>query len=291
MTPPKLQRIHHKAMAADWEILVEESVGRYGIDAAREAFREVDRLEKLLSRFVPSSDVSRLAAAGPGDRMRVAPDTAEVLLLARRLRDETLGAFDPGYQGRASGGPSLDDVLIDPGSCVVELPRGGARLDLGAIGKGYAVDAAVGVLAEWDIPAALVQAGESTAFGMGRLADGRRWTIGLTDGERDYRQLGVAELADCALSGSGIQEQGRHIVDPRTGERIEKWPAAWSCAPSACIADALSTAFILLGAEEVDAFCARNPDLGGAVALPEGLRVHGAFASVVQPPVKRPSGA
>jgi len=87
----------------------------------------------------------------------------------------------------------------------------------------------------------------------------------------DAAGLGGALLRDQAVSGSGTEVKGGHVLDPRTGKPARGHPAAWVIAPSAAVADALSTAFMVMSTGEVEDFCARHPEISALlVEGPEG---------------------
>ena len=97
-------------------------------------FDLVDRLERELSRFLPNSDVTRINHLDAGESTRVAPSTLECLVIARHMFDLTGGAFD------VSIGTGLPSLELDPDESTVRATTRGVRIDLGGIGKGYAVD-------------------------------------------------------------------------------------------------------------------------------------------------------
>ncbi len=286
------RRFTHDAMATTYGIVVLDEAAEYAASAAREAFAEIDRLEAELSRFVPISDVSRINALAAGGTTRVGLATFECLELADGVWRETGGAFDVTIgpllawwrqQPSAGGGPdeaarmadpsyararalaSFEHVVLDRPSLSVGVCAAGMGVDLGGIGKGYAVDRALAVLREWGIGSALVHSGQSTARALaGSTAGGRgeAWAVGL----RGPAGAAIArvELGEMALAGSGRALHGEHIIDPRTGtpaghaERV----GTWSLAPSAALADALSTAFMVMEREAIEAYCAGHPEVG-----------------------------
>src|SRR5207248_1105998 len=140
------------------------------------------------------------------------------------------------------------------------------HLDLGAIGKGYALDRLAAVLREWGIESACLNSGGSTALAMDAPAGDDGWPIGLGEGAT-HRTL---MLKHAALSGSGVAVKGPHLIDPRDGHPAERMARVWSLAPSAAVADALSTAFFVWSDGEVTEFCAEHPEIGAAVTKPDG---------------------
>ena len=120
-------------------------IEQYAAQAAQAAFDLVDRLERELSRFLPNSDITRINHLAAGERTRVAPTTLECLVIARHMFDLTGGAFD------VSIGTGLPSLELDPDESLVLATTAGVRLDLGGIGKGYAVDLMAEVLEEWGL--------------------------------------------------------------------------------------------------------------------------------------------
>ncbi len=342
----------HRAMACDWSIRVpdQEHGGHafsYAQQAVEAAWEEVDRLEKELSRFVESSDIAQVnARAGSSEWAAVGASAWECLEWALEVARQTGGAFDVALgqvleERRGEGstfkagaeaewpGPLLQflELEVEPLRARLNHPR--ARLDLGAIGKGYALDCAAAVLREWSIQSALLHAGQSSVLAMGDepLAEGSPqreaqaqpgvnapgparlgaqprnpqvleapalpwardtqparggWRVELRAPWDAEASLGAVFLKDAALGGSGRAVQGYHIVDPRSGSSAQSWAAAWVACPAfAALADALSTAFMVLSRADIETFCASRPQIG-VLAWREGeaVAVGAGFESV-----------
>jgi thiamine biosynthesis lipoprotein len=137
-------------------------------------------------------------------------------------------------------------------------------LDLGAIGKGFALDLAASVLRDWDVGSALLNAGGSTALAVGD----EPWLVGA--GGPWGAQVGrdAVRLANASLSGSGFEVKGLHIVDPRTGLASQRHRAAWAMAPTGALSDAYSTAFLVMDTTAVEACCRNQPGLSALVVEP-----------------------
>ncbi|HVG68412.1 MAG TPA: FAD:protein FMN transferase, partial [Gaiellales bacterium] len=239
-------------------------------------------LEGELSRFRPNSDITRLNHLAAGERARVGEAALECLLIARHVYDLTGGAFDIAI---GTGLPSLE---IDADAFEVRATTEGVRLDLGGIGKGYAVDLVAELLEEWGLERAFVHGGFSSAIALEPQAASDGWPLTLSDPREPSRVFCRRSMRQAALSASGVRK-GDHILDPRTGDPVRGRLAAWVALPRpaqpgataadgprpgprlapAAVADALTTAFMLLGVDEIDALCERSPGLEAWV-LPDG---------------------
>ena len=252
---PPVRRFAHDAMACTFELLLCEPDARYAAQAADEAFAELDRLEDELSRFVPTSDVARINRLQPGEAVTVCEATLECLELADQIARLTGGAFDAAYASDPpAAGPPL---MVDRRGGRVAATRAGVQLDLGGSGKGYARDRLAWLLRQWDITRALLHAGQSTALACGPGPDGAGWRLPLRDPRGADHPLGHVCLRDAALSGSGRTLHGAHIVDPRTGNAAAGHLATWAVAPSAALADGLSTAAMVLDEAAIRQICRR----------------------------------
>ncbi|HEY0946900.1 MAG TPA: FAD:protein FMN transferase [Opitutaceae bacterium] len=266
----------HEAMATYFEIVVADQVGSYAQQAAAAAFRELDRLESELSRFVASSDIARANRLARGETLLIGEDAAQCLLVAIDVSLATVRAFDPAYASeRASDEPAdIPPFTLDLATHRLTSRAQRLHLDLGAVGKGYALDAMADVLREWEIGAACLNTGGSTVLALEAPPAEPGWPVGLGEGSA-YRTF---PLVNAALSGSGIAVKGAHLVDPRLGRPASRTRRVWSLAPVAAQADALSTAFFVMTDAETAAFCATHETVGAAFTTRSGeLSVHGAL--------------
>jgi thiamine biosynthesis lipoprotein len=274
-----VRRFSHEAMATVFEVVAVHPDARYAAQAAQAAFDLVDRLERELSRFRDNSDITRINHLAAGERTRVGTAALECLLIARHLYDLTGGAFDIAI------GTGLPSIELDVDGSVVRATKDGVQVDLGGIGKGYAVDLVAELLEEWGIERALVHGGFSSVVALDPPEGRDGWPLTLSDPAAPSRVLARLSVRQAALSASGVRKKD-HIRDPRTGEPVHGRLAAWVTVPrpdragreaaasdgprlaAGAVADALTTALMLLDDGEIAALCGRSPGLEAWI-LPE----------------------
>lgn len=270
-----LPTFQHEAMATFFELVIAGHDFDYARHAAAAAWVEVDRLEHELSRFIESSPIARASRLRRGDTLTLTEDAFECLLTAADVSLATRRAFDPAYASARSLDlpPDAPPFTLDPETHTLTSQSDKLQLDLGAVGKGYALDRILRVLADWDVTSALLNAGGSSLLGVGAPnEDFSGWPVGVGEG-RGYREI---QLNGASLSGSGTAVKGAHLLDPRTGQPATRLHRAWALAGSAAQADALSTAFFVMNEAEIAAFCAAHPQVGAALTTPaEELLAHG----------------
>jgi thiamine biosynthesis lipoprotein len=297
---PEYALLHYarRAMATVFEMLV--PWGTPNADAAAaEALDRIDRLEAQLTVFRDSSEVSRLNRLAPFAPVPVETGLFELLALAARITEDTAGAFDItagplikawGFFRRQGRVPNDDElaaamervgmrhVALDPERRAVRYLRRGVEINLGSIGKGYALDRVGGLLRdEWKIGSGLLNGGTSSILALGTPPeDAQGWAVGLKHPWQTDRRLAVVRLRDRAMATSGATYQHfeynsrklGHLLDPRTGRPAEGIALATALAPTAATADALATAFYVLGVEPTRRYCDEHPDIG-AILLPD----------------------
>jgi thiamine biosynthesis lipoprotein len=273
-------------MASPFRITILHDDARQAERAALAAFAEADRLERELSRFLPGSDIAHIASLAPGRRLVLSPDPWACLCLAMRLSRATGGAFDPLFRSaRGRGKPVL---RFHNSSRSVSVTGPGVVVDLGAVGKGYAVDRVAGLLGEFDAVPALVSAGDSTVVAVGSPPGSAGWTVALRAPGRGERMTASVTLKDRALSGSAARLRAGHIRAPRSGLPARATGASWvSCAgPCAgALSDALSTAFFVGGPSLARRYCARHAGVLGIITgvKQASCRTFGSPRGIVHP--------
>ena len=270
---------HHRftchAMATTFDVIINHADAdeTYAAQAANAVFDEIRRLEDELSRFRASSDIYRLGQLQAGESILVGMAAWDCLSLAKAMHQETNGAFDitigplMAIFVTRDGDPRqvskevLEQARQIIGSHRFDLEEETMRVtvhatnmifDLGAMGKGYALDQCADLLQDWKIPNFVLNAGDSTILAIGAPAGKDAWQLTLGGGVHPL------PLSNRAVSGSGFAVQGAHIMNPRLFQPVPiKNRRTFALAPTAALSDALSTAFMVMDKDEIDALCAR----------------------------------
>lgn len=296
---PGLYRLHltRRAMACEFEVILNAGEHAGAGELAVEALDLVDRLEDQLTVYRDTSELVAINRRAADEPVPVERRLFGLLEVAVRLHAETNGAFDItagpltkawGFFSRRGARPVEAEIQgalsavgsqylrLDPASETVQFARPGMELNLGAIGKGYALDRCSELLDSASLTSYLIHGGQSSVLARGGQSGDAatgNWTIGLGNPAHPGRQLAEIDLFNQALATSGsrvqsFRQDGRrygHILDPRTGEPAEGMLTATVIAPSAAIADALSTAFFVLGVRRSAAYCRSHPEVGAVL--------------------------
>ncbi|MBI5388100.1 MAG: FAD:protein FMN transferase [Verrucomicrobia bacterium] len=286
--------------------------------AAEEALDEIERIESQLSLYRPTTEIARVNALAHREPVRVSLPVFRLLQRARQLHQETDGVFDItiapllrcwGLMGGAGRVPTEAEIAearacvgmglvqLDDENLTVRFQRPGVMLDLGAIGKGYAVEKAAELLRELGVTSALIHGGTSTIYALGQPPDQETWKVALempsrertgfqlaqpspgSDASQVSREarptpLAVVPLRDESLSvsavwGKSFHAGGKtygHIIDPRTGTPADAAILAAVVLPSATETDALSTALMTLGCQGHSQIAALRPGMKSFLA-------------------------
>jgi FAD:protein FMN transferase len=265
------------------------------------ALDEIDRVERLMSHYrrdSPLSRVNREAGSGP---VAVEPELLDFLAECLRWSRESDGAFDVtvgplmkawGFfrdEGRVPGEDELArvrevvgsrHVVLDREAGTVRFDRPGVELDLGGVGKGYAVDRVVELLRRQGVASALVNLGGSSVYGLGTPPGKTAWEVGIQDPTDPAKTALTVRLRDRALSISGgyarfFEEKGvtyAHILDPRTGRPVQGVLSVAVLSDSATDGDALDNVLFVQGVERVKAFLKGRAATEALFFLPRGKR-------------------
>lgn len=250
--------------------------------AARQALDEIDRLENQLTVYRDSSEVSFINQTAGQRAVPVEPNLFELLALARKLHQETDGAFDItagplircwGFFQRQGRVPALEEleaarasvgmhhVALDSEKKSIRFQSPNVEINLGSIGKGYALDRVASSMRS-RVNSALLSGGNSSVVAIGN-GSGDGWRLGVRHPKDKNSRLVILKLRDCAMGTSGAGEQyfesgGKrygHILDPRSGMPAEGVVLVSVIASSAALADALATAFFVGGRELAERYC------------------------------------
>lgn len=274
-TAPQHHRFTQHAMATTFDVIINHADAdeTYAAQAAQAVFQEIARLEDELSRFRASSDIYRLGQLQAGESLLVGMAAWDCLALAKAMHQETAGAFDITIGPLMSlfvtqeGEPRQvsKEVLAQAQSIIgshrFDLDEETMRatvhasnmiFDLGAVGKGYALDQAADLLQDWKISNFVLNAGDSTILAIGAPSGKEAWSITLGAGVKSLA------LTNRAVSGSGFAVKGAHIMNPRLFTPVPlKNRRTYALAPTAALSDALSTAFMVMAPDEIATLCER----------------------------------
>lgn len=252
-------RFTHEAMNTTFTLYlrgVEETLSR-GI--ARECIEQLDLMESRLSRFFEGGDVYRINRMRAGETLYISETCHQCLLLALQACADTAGLFDItlgksiAHLKSGGDGPApapTGRLVIHPDVAAITCEEPGREIDLGGIGKGYALDQLKLLLADWGVDDALLCAGASSMLAIGPNA----WPVELA-GDRENLRI---TLTDGSLSASGTGIQGVHIVHPGGDAAMPAAPCSrlWVTAATAALAEVWSTALMLVEPDEIPGFIA-----------------------------------
>ena len=277
--PDQLFYESRPAMGTSFEIYLYAPDRERASELFEEAFEEIERVEAALSNYRPSSELSRINGGAADAPVITDPEVFALLARALDYSRRTDGAFDItvgrlmkawGFFRGAGHYPSDDElararaqagwqgVRLDDRARSVYFLKRGIELDLGGIGKGYALDRVSALLREAGVKAALISSGSSSIYAIGAPPGKAGWLVRVPDPLDRTLTLSTISLKDQSLSTSGSYEKffrlnGRtycHIMDPRTGRPVEGMLQTTVIAPDATDSDALSTAVFVMGPQQ-----------------------------------------
>jgi thiamine biosynthesis lipoprotein len=294
--PVKVARLVERArvsMGSEVRLTAWTADERNALATFEHIFQDFDYLDRLLSVWHAESKVSQVNAAAGREPVTVPAEVIELLQTARQVGEWTNGKFDvtfgalsglwkfdhdqdnriPSPRDVAARLPLIDHRAVDvnPKAGTVFLRRAGMRLHLGGIGKGFAVDRAAAIFRAHGIHDFLIQSG-GDLYASGRRGD-RAWRAAIKD-PRGQAIIAALELNDETFSTSGDYERffmkdGRryhHILDPDNGQPAAAGSRSVTIvAPTATVADGLSTGVFIMGPEAGMALIERLPDVEGVI--------------------------
>ncbi|HEY6484438.1 MAG TPA: FAD:protein FMN transferase [Steroidobacteraceae bacterium] len=283
-------------------------------DAAIDAVMgEMRRIDALMSRYKPHSQLSQINDRAVQEPVQVDPELFDLIKLSTHYSQITEGAFDITY---ASVGHLYDyphhirpteaqikaalpavnwrNMLLDPVHHTVRFEHQGMRIDLGGIGKGYAVDRGIAILQARGIEHAVVSAGGDSRIIGDRM--GRPWLVAIRHPDDPNKVVTRIPIINSAMSTSGdyeryFDENGvryHHIIDPRTGHSASKVRSATILGPTATQTDGMSKTAFVLGPEKALEIINRMPEYDAIFVCPDGRVL---YSNGLRPPKPRESGA
>jgi thiamine biosynthesis lipoprotein len=304
---PQLYEAAEPHMGAVIRIKLYAEGAQQSAAAFRAAFDRIAQLDEALSDYKPDSELNRVGRSAVGNPVKVSQDLFRVLAASLKLSEESAGAFDvtlgpvirlwrqaridhripsPEALREAAGRCGYRKLHLDAAAGTMLLDQPGMQLDLGAIAKGYAADAALRVLAQSGIRSALVAASGDLAIG--EPPPGQRgWKIGVSRGGSEGSLERILVLRNAAVSTSGDAEQNleiegkrySHIIDPATNMGLTTPITVTIVARRGIDADSLATAVSVLGADRGLSVIRKHPDAAALIITGEG-----AAARVVESP-------
>jgi FAD:protein FMN transferase len=268
------------------------AAGNQAIDAVID---EMNRIDVDMSTYKPDSEVSRVNAQAAKAPVKISQELFDLLKTALEYSRITNGAFDITYASvgfmydfHAHKRPTEEQIksalpavnyhhlILDEKNRTVRFTQEGVRIDLGGIGKGYAVDRGIAILQARGITHALVTAGGDSRIIGDRF--GKPWIIGIRHPDDKTKVIAKIPLVDTAISTSGdyerfFDENGtryHHIIDPRTGHSASKVRSATIMAPTATRTDGLSKTAFVLGPEAAMKIYNQLDDVDAILVTPEG---------------------
>jgi thiamine biosynthesis lipoprotein len=291
-----LEHYSHAAMACQFAIFANLNHYSQLSAAALAAFEAIDQIEDQWSIFRHHSELSRINRGAFLEWMAIDPSLFELLTRADLLRRQTNGAFDItsgrlsdiwGFSNRQPRVPTCDvlnrtmagvgghHIHLREHDRSIRFDNESTAINLGGIGKGYAIDVAVSEITRHGVGDFLIHGGQSSAVARGRrrpnenLTNNDGWTVGLSNPLVPGTRLAEFYLRNEALGTSGTARQGffhqgkryGHIIDPRTGWPASRWLSSTVICSNAENADALATALFVMSPTEISEFCLEHKDL------------------------------
>jgi len=288
-----VQRLEGSTMGTTWSVLLGKRPAVAGVDQADLQpllQQQLDRINKLMSTYDQTSEISRFNDSDSTDWFPLSPETVQVVELAQKISVLSGGAFDvtvgplvdlwgfgPLPRGKRRPADSQVETLRkqvgyrhlsvrrSPAALRKDIP--GLRVDLSAIAKGYAVDSLAGILVAKGFTDMVVEIGGEMLI-KGRNPNGKPWRIAIEKPDPGQRSVErVFFLTDTGMATSGdyrnfFTEDGQrygHTIDPATGRPVRHQLASVTVLASASAeADALATALMAMGDERAREFCRRE---------------------------------
>ena len=300
-----LEEYSKPAMACQFQLLFNMHQYPQSGAATGEAFELIDQLEDQMTVYRDHSEISQLNRTAFQHPVKTEHRLFELLQTAKEIHRETDGAFDVtagqlsklwGFEQRSAKIPDQraiqttlqtvgsQHITLDTTAQTISLTTEGVKINLGGIGKGYAIDRTGGLLRMEGISDFAIHGGQSSVLCAGNnVTENQRsgkdaqtgWPIGLSHPVLPEIRLATFHLKDQALGTSGSGRQGffhegkrfGHIIDPRTGWPADRFLSTTVISPSAALSDALATAFFVMTLEEIETYCRTHTDVAAVITI------------------------
>lgn len=288
-----------KAMGGEFQVVFNLAQYEQAMEAGLAAIRLLEPLEDMMSFFRPRGELGRINALASFGPVPVSPELWDLLRFCRELWEKTDRAFDItaaaiweawGFarrQGRLPSQSELDEAMgsvgwdfveMDEANKTIAFRKPGLKLNLGSVGKGYALDRLAEAIEGHGVKDFLLHGGKSSILARGSrievvggdFSGGKGWPVGLADPLSRGGRLGEIAILDQAVGTSGtafqfFYHEGKrfgHVLDPRTGFPVDHCLSVTVIAATAAEADALSTAFFVTGPAAAQAICEKMGNIG-----------------------------
>ena len=300
-----LEEYSKPAMACLFQLLFNMHQYPQSGAATGEAFELIDQLEDQMTVYRDHSEISQLNRTAFQHPVKTEHRLFELLQTAKEIHRETDGAFDVtagqlsnlwGFEQRSAKIPDeqaiqttlqtvgSQHITLDTEAQTISFTTEGVKINLGGIGKGYAIDRTGGLLRIEGISDFAIHGGQSSVLCAGNnVTENQRsdndaqtgWPIGLSHPVLPEIRLATFHLKDQALGTSGSGRQGffhegkrfGHIIDPRTGWPADRFLSTTVISPSAALSDALTTAFFVMTLEEIETYCRTHTDVAAVITI------------------------
>jgi FAD:protein FMN transferase len=243
---------------------------------AAAVIEEIVRLDGVLSRFDPRSEIARINREARDRPARLDQEVFELLERCDQWRRLTAGYFDVTASNKAgnkagndaAGADVSPTLLLDVESHTARFMREGVSIDLGGVGKGYALDRGREIMLRFGVNCGLLNGGSSSVLAVGGPPDRAGWPVAARHPlNPDAAPIAQVELADQSLSCSAMRhpyqggQRRSDVLNPLTGRPLEGDAACLTLAANAADAEIFSTALLAMGREEAKRYLERTPCL------------------------------
>ena len=244
---------------------IEDSVGDMLFSSC---VQELSRIEKMLSCFMPGSDISMINENAFNRPVEINDELSDILTECLKYSEMTQGLFDislgkiidhwngvkkTGDPGKLAKGSGAEKILIDHGKMTVRFTTPHIKINLGGYGKGYALKKVQDILKAKGLTAAFISFGESSVSCLGKHPHGDHWPVGIQNFYQKDKSITTIKLVNQSVSTLGSMEGNNHLIHPREGTPMKEKMQISVKSISAITAEVLSTAIMLADDNQLEA--------------------------------------